>query len=82
MQTNGHRQDEAKEKREAERAARRAGARLMDIIGLEAESGISRYTWRAWIRARRIESVKLGRTVRVPREAYEAFLRANRVEAR
>jgi excisionase family DNA binding protein len=58
------------------------GGRLMDVKSLEADSGISKYTWRAWIRARRIESVRLGRTVRVPREAYEAFLRANRVEAR
>jgi len=88
MQTNGHQRTgtEAKKKRRAERAARvaarRAVARMMDINTLEADSGISKYTWRAWIRTRRIESIRLGRAVRVPREVYEAFLRAGRVEAR
>lgn len=55
---------------------------LMDVRVLEAESGVSRYTWRAWIRERRVPHVKLGRRVFVARADFERFLRAGRVEAR
>jgi excisionase family DNA binding protein len=83
METNGRRRTRAETtKRQNQAAARRRTAQLMDIVSLEAESGISRYTWRDWIRTRQIESLKLGRGVRVHREVYEAFLQANRVKAR
>ena len=85
METNGRPRRRTKaeaKKRRDQAAARRQTAPLMDIVRLEAESGISKYTWRGWIRERRIESLRLGRAVRVPREAYEAFLQANRVAAR
>ena len=56
---------------------------LMSVEQLEQESPISRYTWRTWIREKRIPHVRLGRRrVFVTRHDFEAFLRASRVEAR
>ena len=91
MQTNGHRRskvktkaqrEEARAKRAENAAARRRTAKLMDIIGLEAESGLSRYTWRSWIQAKRIPVVHLGRRTLVERETFEAMIRDGRVAAR
>jgi excisionase family DNA binding protein len=53
----------------------------MSVKDLAAESGVSSFTWRTWIQERRVESVKLGRRVLVPRYAYEQLIRAGRVEA-
>ena len=43
---------------------------LMDVEQLEADSGISRHTWRTWIREGKIPVVRLGRRVRVREEDY------------
>jgi excisionase family DNA binding protein len=61
---------------------RRARQRLMDLQMLEAESGISRHTWRSWIQARRIPFVRLGRRTLLERETFEKLIQAGRVEAR
>jgi hypothetical protein len=68
---------------------RRAGAEreqrqavLMNVEQLQAESGVSRYTWRSWIKARRVPSVRLGRRVFVARVDFEKLIKAGRVEAR
>lgn len=47
-----------------------------------ARCGVSRYTLRAWLRQRRIPYHKLGRRVVLDAGDVEAFLLANRVEAR
>lgn len=57
-------------------------ATLMDVRMLEAESTVSRFTWRAWMREGRLPVVRLGRRVFVARSDFERFLRAGRVEAR
>lgn len=55
---------------------------LMDVRALEAESSISKFTWRVWMRERRVPVVRLGRRVFVARTDYEKFVRAGRIEAR
>lgn len=55
---------------------------LLTLKELEADSKISRYTWRAWIRQGRIPVTRLGRRVRVSEEDYRKFLAENRVAAR
>lgn len=55
---------------------------LMDVKTLEAESTVSRFTWRVWMREGRVPVVRLGRRVFVARSDFERFVRAGRVEAR
>jgi hypothetical protein len=55
---------------------------LMTVADLEDESGVSRYTWRSWIKTRKIASVHLGRRVFVARTDFEKLLKPGRVEAR
>ena len=51
---------------------------LMTVIDLERDSQISRYTWRSWIRARKLPVVRLGRRVRIAEEDYRRFLTEHR----
>ena len=55
---------------------------LLTVQELEADSRISRYTWRAWIRQGRLPVLRLGRRVRVAEEDYRRFLAANLRPAR
>lgn len=55
---------------------------LMTVEDLEKESKVSQFTWRTWIREKRIASIRLGRRVRVDREDFLRFMAANRVPAR
>jgi excisionase family DNA binding protein len=55
---------------------------LLTVKELEADSKISRFTWRAWIRQGRVPVIRAGRRVRVAEEDYRAFLSANRLPAR
>jgi excisionase family DNA binding protein len=55
---------------------------LFSVKDLEKRTGISRYTWRAWLRAGRLPYVKLGRRVAVQERDLEVFLDANRVAPR
>ncbi len=55
---------------------------LMSVVDLERESGISRHTWRTWIRQGRIAVLRLGRRVRVSDQDFRQFLAENRKPAR
>jgi excisionase family DNA binding protein len=55
---------------------------LKSVEDLERETGVSKYTWRAWLRQGRLEHVRLGRRVLVPAESVQRFIDANRVPAR
>lgn len=55
---------------------------LLTVVELEQDSKISRYTWRSWIRGRRLPVVRLGRRVRVRESDYRAFLAQNLHPAR
>ncbi len=55
---------------------------LLSVLDMEKDSGISKYTWRSWIREQRIASIRLGRRVRVDEEDYRKFIAANRTPAR
>jgi excisionase family DNA binding protein len=55
---------------------------LFSVRDLEERTGISRYTWRAWLREGRLPYVKLGRRVAVQERDLEVFLEANRVAPR
>ncbi len=55
---------------------------LHTVEWLEKDSGISRHTWRSWIRVGKIPVIRLGRRVRVAEEDYRRFLAENRVPAR
>jgi excisionase family DNA binding protein len=52
---------------------------LFSVVQLEQDSGISRYTWRWWIRQGRVEAIRLGRRIRVSEESYRKFLEENRI---
>jgi excisionase family DNA binding protein len=56
--------------------------RLLSLVDLETRSSLSRHTWRAWIRQRRLPHVRLGRRIFVREADYEAFVRAGLVPAR
>ncbi len=47
---------------------------LLSVEQLERDSGVSRHTWRSWIRSGRIIAVRLGRRVRVEEEEYRRFI--------
>jgi excisionase family DNA binding protein len=55
---------------------------LLTVKELEADSKISRHTWRAWIRQGRLPVIRAGRRVRVAEEDYRRFLAERRVPAR
>lgn len=55
---------------------------LLDVRDLERDSGVSRFTWRAWIRQGRIPVIRIGRRVRVDEMDYRTFLKENRTPAR
>ncbi len=63
-------------------ATDRQAIRLLGLEALEERSGVSRHTWRQWVRQRRLPSVRLGRRLLVSTEDYERFIAANRVEAK
>jgi hypothetical protein len=54
---------------------------LMNIDDLAKDSRLSKYCWRAWIRKREIESVRLGRRVLVDEQVYRKFIEARRQPA-
>jgi len=66
----------------AQRAQKGVGDMLLTVEALERETGVSRHTWRSWLRERKIPFVRLGRTVRVTEEDLRAFVAAGRVPAR
>lgn len=51
---------------------------LLTVMELEADSKISRYTWRAWIRQGLIPVTRLGRRVRITEDDYRRFLETRR----
>ena len=53
-------------------------ASFLSLIALEEDSGVSRFTWRRWLRAGRLPMHRIGRKVCVRREDYEAFIAAIR----
>src|SRR5262245_36560846 len=55
---------------------------LLTVVQLEQDSGVSRYTWRAWIRAGKLPVVRLGRLVRVAEEDYRRLLEECRAQGR
>jgi hypothetical protein len=55
---------------------------LMDFRDLEADSKVSRHTWRLWVRQRKLAHVRLGRRVLVEEAAYRQFLAERRQESR
>jgi excisionase family DNA binding protein len=55
---------------------------LMTVEDLERESQVSRFTWRTWLRERRLPMVRLGRRVRVEREDFLRFMAQNKTPAR
>lgn len=54
---------------------------LLSVADLEARSGVSRHTWRSWLRARRLPAVRLGRRLLVTEEDFRAYVAQNRVPA-
>ena len=55
---------------------------LLNFEELEKRSDVSRYTWAAWVRARKLPCVRLGRRVLVEEADFQRFIEANRIEAR
>jgi excisionase family DNA binding protein len=55
---------------------------LMTVAEVARETGLKEPTIRKMIAARRLESVKLGRAIRVPAEAVENLIRLNTIPAR
>lgn len=55
---------------------------LLSVSRLQELSGVSRFTWRTWIREGRLPVVRLGRRVLVKAEDYENFLADSRTEAK
>ena len=51
---------------------------LLDLKQLEADSGISHWTWRLWLRQGRLPVVRVGRHLRVDEADYRAFLARHR----
>lgn len=52
--------------------------RLLTVADLVDRSKISVNTWRTWIRAGKLPCVRLGRSIRVTEQDYEAFLARHR----
>jgi excisionase family DNA binding protein len=49
--------------------------KLYSVDEAEVLTGISRWTWRDWIAARRVDSFKLGTLVKIPQEEIDRVLR-------
>lgn len=47
------------------------------VLDAECATGISRHTWRKWIRDGRIETVKIVRRVLIPRAEIERLIAEN-----
>ncbi len=56
--------------------------RLLTCAEAAAELGLKETTIRVWIAQRRLESVKLGRAVRIPRLAIERLIQESTLPAR
>lgn len=56
--------------------------RLLTCTEVAQELGLKEPTIRVWIARRKLPSVKLGRSVRVPAEAVEDLIRASTIPAR
>jgi excisionase family DNA binding protein len=54
---------------------------LRNVVWLAEESGASKFSWRAWIRQRKIPHVRLGRRVLVDESDYRTFIAQNRIPA-
>jgi len=55
---------------------------LLSLEQCERETDVSRYTWRAWIRAGKVPHVRLGRRLLVDEADLRRFIASSRVEAR
>lgn len=51
---------------------------LLTVADLATRSKISIFTWRSWLKARRLPVVRLGRGIRVTEADYEAFIARHR----
>jgi excisionase family DNA binding protein len=49
----------------------------LSLTEAQEMTGVSRFTWRLWVYNRRIESVKLGGRVLIPRRAIEEMIAEN-----
>jgi excisionase family DNA binding protein len=56
--------------------------RLLSCAEAAAELGLKEATIRVWVARRRLPSVKLGRSVRIPLEAIDRFIQENTMPAR
>jgi excisionase family DNA binding protein len=56
--------------------------RLLTCGEAATELGLKETTIRVWVAQRRLESVKLGRAVRIPRHAVERLIQENTLPAR
>lgn len=56
--------------------------RLLTCAEAAIELGLKEATIRVWIAQRRLESVKLGRAVRIPSSAIESLIQENTLPAR
>jgi hypothetical protein len=54
---------------------------LLSVGQLQKDSGVSAYTWRLWLRQRRLPCVRLGSRVLVEEKDYRAYVAANRIAA-
>ena len=54
----------------------------LDVVQMEEDSGISRFTWRSKLRKRQLPFFKVGRRVLVDEEDYKNFMAAARIPAR
>jgi excisionase family DNA binding protein len=50
---------------------------LMTVEELAKDSKISKFTWRRWLRLKKLPAINFGRRVRVAEEDYRAFLAAH-----
>ncbi len=60
----------------------KASPRHLSIEAAADEIGVSPWTLRSWVRARRIGCVRAGRRVLIPVAEVEAFLDRHRIPAR
>jgi excisionase family DNA binding protein len=54
----------------------------LNVSELEADSGISRFTWRTKLRQGVLPFFKVGRRVLVDEEDYKSFMASTRIPAR
>lgn len=51
---------------------------LLSVEELQERTGISKHTWRHWLKRGLLPCVKLGRLVKVKEEDFQQFVEANR----